>query len=398
MQGASNARHATFEVLKGFIIIHKMVMPGELCIPQPVTRVGPFRNHFSCPLQNQVRILLFIDRITNGYLQLQLARPAGAAMVTIPGTISRWTESMTGEMMNALKLHYPVHAPGGQVLLPALSTLTDAIVAELVDAYPAKAFHFRKITQYGDIAADLEALYVAPPYDRIFAGSRRKKALGVHLDQVELPMPLLEIIDYFKIHDHYTYRHLLVVFALSMLLAQEFFCSADAMQSVAQACICHDLGKFCIPLAVLRKTSLLGQDERCYLEHHSAAGFVLLSYFLKDPRHPAAVTARDHHERCDGSGYPCGIRLTNQIVEIVAVCDVFDALVASRPYRPTAYDLRTALEEITDMASRGAISWDVAKALVSCNRKDRPPIRKCIVSSEKRGAPPEDNLYLGVGT
>ena len=298
-------------------------------------------------------------------------------------------------MMNELKLHYPVHAPGGQVLLPALLTLNDAIITELIDACPIEAFHFQKITQHANIAVDLQTLYDSPPYNRIFAGSSRKKALSAHLDRVELPEPLLQIIDYFKTHDRYTYRHILVVFALSMLLAQEFLSDADALQSEAQACITHDLGKFCIPLAVLKKSTLLGQDERCYLEHHSAAGYVLLSYFLKDLHHPAAITARDHHERRDGSGYPRGIALNNPIVEIVAVCDVFDALVASRPYRPTAYDLRTALEEITDMASRGAISWDAAKALISCNRKERPPISKCIVSREKRGAPPEGNLYRG---
>jgi HD-GYP domain-containing protein (c-di-GMP phosphodiesterase class II) len=299
-------------------------------------------------------------------------------------------------MMDALKLHYPVHAPGGRVLLPALSTLSDAMIEELIGASPVKAFHFRKITQHADIAADLQELFKLPPYDRIFAGSSLKKTLAHHLDRMELPMPLLEIIGYFRTHDYYTYRHLLVVFALSMLLAQEFIGDADALQSVAQACITHDLGKFCIPLAVLKKTTQLGQDERCYLEHHSAAGYVLLSYFLKNPRHPAAITARDHHERRDGSGYPRGISLNYPIVEIIAVCDVFDALVASRPYRPTAYDLRTALEEITDMAARGAISWDVAKALISCNRKERPSIRKCIVSREKRGAPPGGNLYRGV--
>jgi HD-GYP domain-containing protein (c-di-GMP phosphodiesterase class II) len=298
--------------------------------------------------------------------------------------------------MNALKLHYPVHAPGGNVLLPALPSLSDNILAELIDSCPVKAFSFRKITQYGDIAADLQILYDTPPYDRIFSGSSRKKALGAHLDRVELPEPLLEIIGYFKIHDLYTYRHLLVVFALSTLLVLDFIENVDALQSAAQACMTHDLGKYCIPLAVLKKTTLIGQDERHYLEHHSAAGYVLLSYFLKDPQHPAAITARDHHERCDGSGYPRGIKLNFPIVEIVAACDVFDALVASRPYRPTAYDLRTALEEITDMADRGAIPWDVAKALISCNRKERPPIRECIVSREKRGAPPGDNLYRGV--
>lgn len=265
----------------------------------------------------------------------------------------------------------------------------------MIESCPIKTFRFQKIIQYGDIAEDLHALYDSPPYDCIFAASRRRKSLDAHLVKVELPVPLLQIIGHFRIHDYYTYRHLLVVFALSMLLAQDFIDDTDALQSMAQACITHDLGKFCIPLAVLKKTTLLEKDERHYLEHHSAAGYVLLSYFLKNPQHPAAITARDHHERCDGSGYPRGIKLKAPIVEIVAACDVFDALVASRPYRPTAYDLRTALEEITDMASSGAISWDVAKALISCNRKDRPPIRECIVSREKRGTPPKDNLYLG---
>jgi HD-GYP domain-containing protein (c-di-GMP phosphodiesterase class II) len=303
---------------------------------------------------------------------------------------------MGGKMMNALKLHYPVHAPGGRVLLPALSTLTEEIITELIDSCPVKTFDFHKITEYGNISADLQALYDAPPYDKIFAGSSRKKALGVQIDRVELPAPLLDIIGYFKTHDPYTYRHLLVVFALSMLIAQEFIADPDTLQSVAPACITHDIGKFCVPLAVLKKTTVLGQDERYYLEHHSAAGYVLSSYFFKDPRHPAAITARDHHERCDGSGYPCGISLNYPIVEIIAACDIFDALVAIRPYRSSAYDLRTALEEITDMASRGALSWDVAKALISCNRKQRPPIHNCIVSREKRGAPPAGNLYRGV--
>jgi HD-GYP domain-containing protein (c-di-GMP phosphodiesterase class II) len=300
--------------------------------------------------------------------------------------------------MKPLKLNYPVHAPGGKVLFPALSALTDPVLADLIDNCPDQAFKNLKVTQHGNIAANLRKLYATPPYDRIFSGFSRMKSLGVLMDGVELPAPLLEIIDFFEDSDPYTYRHLLVVFALSMLLAQDFIKNPDELRVAAQACITHDLGKFCIPPAVLKKNTLLGQDERQYLEHHSTAGYVLLSYYLKDPQHPAALTARDHHERCDGSGYPRGIRLNLPIVEIVAVCDVFDALVASRPYRPTAYDLRTALEEITDMAARGAVPWDVVKALISCNRMDRPPIDQCIVSQEKRGAPPGDNLYRGAGT
>ncbi|MBW4055058.1 MAG: hypothetical protein HIU83_06610 [Proteobacteria bacterium] len=134
------------------------------------------------------------------------------------------------------------------------------------------------------------------------------------------------------------------------------------------------------------------------LSHHAAAGYVLLSYFLKDSNHPAAITARDHHERCDGSGYPRGIALRNRNVEIVAVSDVFDALISPRPYRPISYDLRTALDEITVLAVKGAISSDVVRVLISCNRKDQLPYTDCILSQEQRGTPPPGNLYQGVAS
>lgn len=298
-------------------------------------------------------------------------------------------------MTEVLKLHKPVHAPGGKVLLPEGAVLTESALDDLIQSSRHESFDHLSVMAHGSIAADLHRICRGPTYDRIFSDRTRTGSLFTLLDQVRLPAPLFEIIDHFKNNDPYTYRHFLIVFAMAMLLAQDFISDAHDLQIAAQACPTHDLGKFCIPLSVLKKTTRLGQTERQYLEHHSAAGFVLLSYYFKDPRHPAAVTARDHHERCDGSGYPRGIRLANRLVEIVAVCDVFDALIAKRPYRPTAYDLRTALEEITDMADRGAISWDLAKALVIYNRQKRVPVPKCVVSREKRGQPPGDNLYRG---
>lgn len=300
-------------------------------------------------------------------------------------------------MIESLKLHKPVHAPGGKLLLPAEAVLTTGSLDDLIRKSRHETFDQLKVMDYGSIAADLDRMCHGPTYDKIFSDRKRTRSLFALLDQVHLPAPIFKIMDYFKANDPYTYRHVLTVFALSMLLAQDFIADAHDLQIAAQACPSHDLGKFCIPLSVLKKTTVLGWTERLHLEHHSAAGFVLLSYFFKDPEHPAAITARDHHERCDGSGYPRGIRLTNQIVEIVAVCDIFDALIAKRPYRPTAYDLRTALEEITGMADRGAISWDLAKALVNYNRRKRVPVPACVVSREKRGNPPGDNLYRGVG-
>jgi HD-GYP domain-containing protein (c-di-GMP phosphodiesterase class II) len=48
------------------------------------------------------------------------------------------------------------------------------------------------------------------------------------------------------------------------------------------------------------------------------------------------------------------------MVEIIVACDVYDALVSPRPYRPVSYDNRTALEEIINMAEKNQIGWEVA--------------------------------------
>ena len=103
--------------------------------------------------------------------------------------------------------------------------------------------------------------------------------------------------------------------------------------------------------------------------------------------------ALDHHERRDSSGYPRGIPLQDPIVEIIAVSDIYDALIIPRPYRSTAYDNRAALEEITKMAEQNKIGWDVVKILIAHNRKSKPHYREMKISAEKRATPPLYNVY-----
>jgi HD-GYP domain-containing protein (c-di-GMP phosphodiesterase class II) len=81
------------------------------------------------------------------------------------------------------------------------------------------------------------------------------------------------------------------------------------------------------------------------------------------------------------------------LIEIVAVTDVYDALISTRPYRPISYDNRTALEEITAMAEGGQFNWKIVKALVALNRASKPHFDDCIISLEKRGTPPPRNTY-----
>ncbi len=81
------------------------------------------------------------------------------------------------------------------------------------------------------------------------------------------------------------------------------------------------------------------------------------------------------------------------MVEIIAVSDVYDALIRPRPYRPAAFDNRAALEQITEMAKQNKLGWDVVKALIAHNRKSRPHYKELTIGTEKRGKPPSQNVY-----
>jgi HD-GYP domain-containing protein (c-di-GMP phosphodiesterase class II) len=243
------------------------------------------------------------------------------------------------------------------------------------------------------VREDILGFLSVPPYHMIFPGREDIAGVLADMDNVRLLAPFLGALDFFKEQDFYSYRHFLMVFGLSTLLAKALTASYEDLIRLCSTGPTHDIGKICVPLRILRKEAPLTRAEKAILDNHSAAGYVLLSYYLGDPRSLASLVARDHHERKDGSGYPRGIPLRDLLVEVIAVCDVYDALISPRPYRPASYDNRTALEEITGMAERGEIGWDVVKALVACNRSARPHYSESEVSTEKRGVPPPGNLH-----
>jgi HD-GYP domain-containing protein (c-di-GMP phosphodiesterase class II) len=295
--------------------------------------------------------------------------------------------------MTVSRLLYPVHTLQRQQLLPAGTVVSEEALLELITTSKGTLKKPFPLLKHKEVKDDLFPFMNSGPYQVIFAEQKRTAAVVNLMEKVSLPPPILESLDYFKQHDFYTYRHILMVFALTGLLAQDLLTHHHDMMQEIMAGPTHDFGKISIPLQVLKKTDPLTRTERAILQHHAVAGFVLLSYYLQDSQGVAARVARDHHERKDGSGYPLGRHLTDRLVEIVAVSDIYDALISPRPYRPTSYDNRTALEEITDLARQGKLSWDVVQALVACNRQSKPHYHECTVSTEKRGNPPADNRY-----
>ena len=73
------------------------------------------------------------------------------------------------------------------------------------------------------------------------------------------------------------------------------------------------------------------------------------------------------------------------LVEMVAICDIYDALISSRPYRVGEYDNRTALEELCDIADAGALGRYNVQARIGRNRAGYPAPEEVRLSTERRG-------------
>ena len=104
---------------------------------------------------------------------------------------------------------------------------------------------------------------------------------------------------------------------------------------IQQASKMHDLGKIGIPDHVLLKPGRFDASERAIMERHCEIGARILTGVETPLTVLARTIAISHHEKWDGSGYPN--RLAGEDIplegRITAICDVFDALLSSRPYK-----------------------------------------------------------------
>lgn len=108
----------------------------------------------------------------------------------------------------------------------------------------------------------------------------------------------------------------------------------------------HDIGKIGVDDAILRKQARFTDDEYNQMKKHSEIGFKMVREILSDVEEPDFVAiaenvAHYHHEKVNGTGYPSGLKGDEIPVEarIMALADVFDALVSKRCYKEAfSYD------------------------------------------------------------
>jgi len=134
--------------------------------------------------------------------------------------------------------------------------------------------------------------------------------------------------------DEYTERHTRRVALRAVQVGDELGLSRSRLRTLAIGGLVHDIGKLAIPDQILKKPGPLDDDEYATVQEHAERGYRLLTE-LGGFSDGIRDLVRDHHERLDGKGYPRGLTAGQLTLDarILAVCDVYDALISKRVYR-----------------------------------------------------------------
>lgn len=167
--------------------------------------------------------------------------------------------------------------------------------------------------------------------------------LCVKLDDKEIARYLLNIIESkklwkymfnLKINDKYTYKHSINVAIVAHALCKDMGIGEVETEHTVTGALMHDIGKVMIPKGILNNCGRLSDEEMEIMRTHVDLGYKIVAgnkYLVENEK----VIVKNHHEREDGKGYSTGLNADELDLgsKIVAVADVFDALISDRPYR-----------------------------------------------------------------
>jgi HD-GYP domain-containing protein (c-di-GMP phosphodiesterase class II) len=134
--------------------------------------------------------------------------------------------------------------------------------------------------------------------------------------------------------DEYTFSHSVSTTVYSLLIAKQLNYNKSMMEKLAAGTMLHDMGKILLDKKILNKTDELTPEEFEHVKLHTTLGYEALKKCV-NLTELSRIVSLYHHERMDGSGYPTGTPAgeLHEFTRIVAIADVYDALITDRCYR-----------------------------------------------------------------
>ena len=171
-----------------------------------------------------------------------------------------------------------------------------------------------------------------------------------------------------ELRDPYTAGHQRRVSELAIKIAENLGMSGHEVDDIRVGGLLHDIGKAGIPTEILSKPGALSPIEFTLIKGHAEAGYRLA--VSANMAEPIPELIYQHHERCDGSGYPRGLTGDQTLLgaKVLAVADVVEAMMSHRPYR-AALRIEAALAEI-EQGSGSLYDAGVVKTCVHLFNKD----------------------------
>jgi putative two-component system response regulator len=179
----------------------------------------------------------------------------------------------------------------------------------------------------------------------------------VHRRTHQLELSRLDLVHRLALAAEYrdddTHQHAQRIGRTAALLAAGLGLSTRAVERIRLAAPLHDIGKLAIPDAILLKPGKLNAEEFTVIKTHTLIGARILGGSRSGLLRAAAEIAVSHHEHWDGGGYPSAVAgdAIPLAGRLVAVADVFDALVHRRPYKQP-WPVEEATAEILSQSGR----------------------------------------------
>ena len=267
---------------------------------------------------------------------------------------------MTSNLIPGMVTAEDVFSHNNQLILPRGLTLTDKAITKL-EFYSVSAVNIRE-----DSVEPSEAQAPEPTYSERIRSSeefiRFKKEYEEEMEEfkgsvndiitknvidtdalLEQPEKLLEensngihifdMLHNMRMYDDPTYAHCLNVALICHVFGTWIKMDEEDIKTLTLCGLLHDVGKLMVPESIISKPAKLTTEEYDIIKTHSLEGYNKLKTMDIDDHIKNAALM--HHERCDGSGYPFGLK-TNRIdrfARIVSIADVYDAMTSARVYR-----------------------------------------------------------------